>query len=424
MTSFHLSRVVVLTVLTRLREQTGNHVLWRCISACSLGVSLFLSSAGAMHGAVRAEERLSGTVLAVEETYSGNTVSSRILAMRDGVVRVVTRDRNFSHGPLMQSPNGRHMAFVAYPRTCCAPLRSGIWTFNRDGSHEHQVVPLPSSPCGNQVSIGSIAWAPGGQRLAYTVTAVSDAVRACRPGVRDVMGTWVTLYEHPRPRHVTFRGNSQGGDPLSWSPDGQMLAVNGLGGLRAVSVATGKTQFTIRGGRRGVFAPVTGTLAYSTGGLKAGQRTVIWAAGTRGRHRRVLATVQRPLAPSEVGALTWSPDGRCIAFTTDTGHALHPGEWSSGIRSIWVAGAISHHPRTVVIDPTGGIRSPVWSPRSTSIAYIGACVCGSKVPNTARSAAIWLAPIISGAPHRVLTATSQRAGRSSSQFSAVAWVSR
>jgi WD40 repeat protein len=398
-------------------------VIWRSISAYSVIAALLLSSAGAAHAAVYTRERQPETILTIEETDEGNTVNSWILAVRGGAVRVVTRDRNVSHGPLMPSPSGRHIAFVAYSLTCCTPQRSGIWTFNRDGSHEHQVVPLPRSPCGNQVAIGSIAWAPGGLRLAYTVAAVSDALRACHAGVRDVMGTWVTPYQYPRPRQVSFGGNPQGNDPLSWSPDGQMLAVNRLGGVRAVSVTTGKSQFTIRGAQRGVFAPVTGTLAYSTGGLNAGQPTVIWAVGTHGRHRHVLATVQQPLAPPEADALTWSPDGRSIAFLTDTGRVLHPGVRSPGIRSIWTAGAISHLPRTVVVDPTGSIRSPVWSPRSASIAYIGSCACGSAPPTAARSAAIWLVAIASGARHLVLSATPRGAGRSSSQFSTIAWVS-
>jgi Tol biopolymer transport system component len=104
---------------------------------------------------------------------------------------------------------------------------------------------------------------------------------------------------------------------------------------------------------------------------------------------------------------------------TDTGRFIHPEEWIPGVQTLWVAGAISHHPRALIVDATGCVSSPVWSPDGRSFAYIGYCGCGVAIASGGRRA-IWSADVAGGTPHFVVDGVPPKAQGSTSRFSAVA----
>jgi len=337
------------------------------------------------------QSRAPGTLLVVNDAYRGNAITSQVLAVRAGASRVLTRRRGFSYAPLLPSPDGRHILFDREP--CCSGVGTyrSLWAFNRNGTNQHQVVVIPPSRCGNALGVGSIAWSPSGRRLAYSIFFASDARHSCPPGVREVVGAWVTSYQHPQPRQLTYGGDVQGGAPLSWSPDGHTLALNRAGNVVAVNATTGRSRVLVHGGRQGVFAPVTGDLAYVTGGERRGHSTLIWVAGTQGRRRHLLASTR--VAVVEERGLLWSPDGRSISYITGNGADVHPGLNTSGTRTLWVAGGGRLHPRRLVTDPAGSLFSPAWSPDSRGLAFIAAGACGStrECPNSTYLASVDIA---------------------------------
>jgi len=366
------------------------------------------------------QSRAQGTRLIVNDAYRVNAITSQVLAVRAGTSRVLTRRQGFSYAPLLPSPDGRHILFDREP--CCSGVGTyrALWAFNRNGTNQHQVVVIPPSRCGNALGVGSIAWSPSGRRLAYAIFFASDARHGCLPGVRDVVGAWVTSYDHPQPRQLTYGGDPQGGAPLSWSPDERTLATNRSGNVVAVDVTTGRSRVLVYGGRQGVFAPVTGDLAYVTGGERRGHSTLIWVAGTQGRRRHLLASTRIPVV--EERALLWSPDGRSISYITGNGADVHPGLNTSGTRTLWVAGGGRLHPRRLVTDPAGSLFSPAWSPDSRGLAFIAAGACGSALecPNSTYLASV---DIATGMRERIQYSGHQGASvLPHSQLTSVVWL--
>jgi hypothetical protein len=270
---------------------------------------------------------------------------AQILAVDGSHVSVLAQDRNFFWG-IAPAPDGKHVAFIDY-----VFARAEVWVMGRDGANRHRLVVLPHSPCGNAIGIDTVVWAPGGHRLAYTASINSDFVNMCPAARHEVTGTWVTPLLHPAPRKVSDLADGFGG--LSWSPRARTLLVipgfvsgphllnflSNTGGLVALDVQTGNSKILVRAhysrvAFRGQFAPITGTLGFSLGPLVAPGRSVIWAAGTQGKHRHQLATVQ-----GAVTGMSWSPDGRSLAVITDSRTLQH-----ASVRSLWVIGAGSPSP--------------------------------------------------------------------------------
>ena len=106
-----------------------------------------------------------------------------------------------------------------------------------------------------------------------------------------------------------------------------------------VDVATGKARLLLAGARDAVFGPTSGALAYVTGEPNKGGMS-LRVADAHGRHVRVLATVNGPIASP-----AWSPDGRTIAYIT----GLYMGNGGTEIRTIDVASGTTR----VVLSTTG-----------------------------------------------------------------------
>jgi hypothetical protein len=219
-----------------------------------------------------------------------NLVGTRaqILAVDRGHAAVVAQERRSPsvYSALAPAPNGKQVAYISN-----LGARKGIWVMGRNGEYRHRLVAPPRSPCGNGVVIDRIAWAPGGNRLAYTAEIGGDTVRVC--GKPDVYGTWVTPVAHPAPRKVS----DLIGD-LSWSPRARSLLV----GLVAVDVQTRHWTMLLRARFprlefHAQFAPVTGTLGYSLGS----------AAGREGR-----AHCSQSFGPRDTAALSVEADAAAI----------------------------------------------------------------------------------------------------------------
>jgi Tol biopolymer transport system component len=309
----------------------------------------------------------------------------------------------------------------------------------RDGGDRHRLVVPPASPCRNSISIDTVVWAPGGHRLAYTAGINSDVRFACPNAGHDVTGTWVTPLAHPVPRKVSDLIDGFGG--LSWSPHGRtLLVIPGFGGgpqqpdslrnragLVALDVQTGRATMLVRAqSSRQVFhgqvAPNTGTLGFSLGPPFAPGRSVIWVAGTQGKHRHQLATVQ-----GAVTAMSWSPDGRSLAVITE----VAPARWrgghlvNAGMRSMWVIGAQSPRPRELAVNAVGPILGPSWSPDGRQLAYIGgryACHCG--IGNTPLYGTVVYAADVATRQQRVILSGDRTNGPMLRpvQFTALTWL--
>ncbi|GAC1319861.1 MAG: hypothetical protein NVSMB22_03570 [Chloroflexota bacterium] len=356
----------------------------------------------------------SGSILVAVTTYRGQSQSGEVLALHEGTAHTLLHRSDVAFYSLVPSPDGRHVAALG----CCSPATAGVWAFRRDGTHVHRVVRLTPSPCGNQLVVGHLAWSPGGHRLAYTVYIPSDAIVGCPPEVRDSTGIWVTPYEHPRPRQVAFDMYAQTSPPLSWSPDGRTLAVTVGANVRALDVATGASRPLVRGASAGIYAPVTGALAYVTGGFGAAHTTRIWVAGAQGRRRHIIASTPLGLADS---SLLWSPNGRSVAYVTDTGTF-----YRRGARTLAVAGAAAPHSRTLVVPRDGALDSPSWSPDGLSIAYAGTapCTCRGTSP-MGTGPAVLSVDVATGARHLLLGPLQIRAGyRAERDVASIAWAVR
>ena len=278
---------------------------------------------------------------------TGPTEGEIVAVQRGQVVRVLARGLPFpfSEG-LAPSPRGRYVGYGAEVK--------GLWIATADGSSRYHLLLPPRSTQGNVLGVESVAWSPDRYTLAYAVNIAADF--AVNPLKDRGLGIWLTRYDRARPRLLVTPvqlgsvGMGKTGTAasetfaiagLSWSPDGRTLAVStfrpapgiaqpgqAMPVVLAVDVATGKTRLLLASAHDAVFAPTAGTLAYVTGEPNKGGMS-LRVADAHGRHVRVLATVNGPIASP-----AWSPDGRTIAYITGS----YMGNGGSEIRTIDVAG--------------------------------------------------------------------------------------
>lgn len=401
---------------------------WQTCQAV-LVVALTVPTATRLNAARAAMQPTASTqgVLLVE-TVNGRTAGNQfhqptagqVLAVRDATVRVLARLPNLPYtSHLAPSPDGRHVVFSSG--------QAGLWTVNSDGSGRHTLLAPPPTTCQNgPFATGQVVWAPGGRRLAYGVFLDNDVIRrvAGRSCPREPWGVWKTPYSSPSPRQL-WESQPAGEALLTWSPGARSIVVStvvrvgsGAGGrdvptVLALDPATGRSRTLLKGAWNGISAPLTGTLAFTTGSIQG--PNVIWAAGAAGKRRHVLAHANGP-----VSAMAWSPDGRTLAYTVGRPpSAAHPAPMT-----LWIVGARSRRPRLLA---TGQrvILSPVWSPDGGSIAYIGgsfSCLCGPGASYNAGTA-VYTVDVVTGASRIVLYADERGVPLlSPAQFTELAWM--
>src|SRR5947209_15218993 len=348
------------------------------------------------HIAFSASPRTAPTLLAV-------TQNGPVLALRGGYVRYWTRNKLFpSVTSLAPSPNGRQVAIVD----------GSVWLVDQNGTHLRKFLSPPRSPCRNATGISAVAWSPAGDTMAFIVSLVSDAVFGCPPGISDVAGTWVAhVHGTPAPHQVSGAHGA-----LSWSANGRFLLSAGrIRGdasgpradtpvVRVVDITSRASRILVQGAplQPGIafypmarFAPVTGSLAYTTASRRRGGPVGIWVAGAEGRHAHRVARAQQP-----VSLLSWSPDGRTLAYMTGAAYSQSP----SATRSLWVVGAARRGP-TRLVYTRGPILSLAWAPNGRRLAYIGGSfVCYCRPYGYVAGTEVYTVDVRTRASHRVTTA--------------------
>ena len=287
----------------------ANHLRRRVVALATIGlaIALVVDATSPAGGAPAAGPK--GTIVFA----SARSGTSQIYSIRaDGSqLGQLTRGKAVDTAPIF-SPDGRRIVFNRASKRHASEL----WVMNADGHGQRKLASSGYGP----------AWAPDSRRLAYVGVNALVIVGADASGRRVVPG--------------------RNSGP-SWSPDGRLIAFSRQVGDHddlAVVGGNGRGLRTIRRNARARGWSPRGEIAFV-----GRYGTAVGLIGADGRHARRLL---RGLG----SGLTWSPDGRGLAFVDEKG--LHvASESGRGVQNLTPKGA--------------RWDSPAWSPDSRWIALRG-----------------------------------------------------
>lgn len=250
------------------------------------------------------------------------------------------------------SPDGKQLAVGA---------QDGVYVLPPSGGRPHRIIRSPTRCDPGEMAVGPTSWSPTGDGVAYGVFLNTDAIPPC---AQSETGVWVDTPATNGPRRLTTGDLASGS--FSWSPDGKEGIVSAdLGSqpvVAAVDIGTGNGHVLIQSAYQGSANPVTGRLTYETEPAKAGGVSTVWVADSSGGNRTSVASTH-----SWVDWLSWSPDGRLVAYQTySRGTKKHPHLTTK----LWIVDPTNAEPR-LLVSSKGKLDGPVWSPTSTAIAYLG-----------------------------------------------------
>ena len=192
----------------------------------------------------------------------------------------------------------------------------------------------------------SFAWSPDAKKIAYSSELPGTSYPALH--VIDADGS-------DRLRLTSLpQSDSEAWDPVR-SPDGRKIAFTEYGdGTYAVWVVNAY------GGGERQLSPVDRYCCpvWSPGGRKIAfghtRKGLLYVVNSDGSGRQVLARMR---SASGIGGVTWSPDGRRIAFLIDS--------------DLWMMNADGTQRRKLVVgDPRKGIPGIAWAPDARTIAFM------------------------------------------------------
>lgn len=243
------------------------------------------------------------------------------------------------------SPDGAQVAFI---RTITDAeknkYQSEIWLVPSDGSQS------PRQFTGGQASASSPRWSPNGTRIAFVSDREDDAAQIFLIAADGGEALALTTLEP---------GGIQG---LHWSPDGSQIAFL----YRATPAEYVKKAVEERK-EKGLSSPprVHTRLFYRLDGFGYfdGEYWQAAVADVSTGGTKVLTSGE-----FSCGSVTWSPDGKTLAFLSDRrpdGDALPDAD-----TQIWTIPAASGE-LTQINAPNGDKSGLAWSPDGTQFAYIG-----------------------------------------------------
>jgi Tol biopolymer transport system component len=280
--------------------------------------------------------------------------------------------------------DGSDAANISNPNNSPTP---NIWAMNADGSGAQPLTRITAP--GAQSS--GVAWSPDGSQISYQSQRALDGSDAANTNF--VENIWVMNADGSGAKPLTHR--TRGGDSSSpaWSPDGSKIVYNSTGALDGSDNANPDVNVWIMNADGSGAKPLThltalealsccaawspdgGKIAFLSSGALDGSDTNIfasnvWVMNADGSGAKPLTQMT---AAGIGGIVTWSPDGRKIAFGSFLALDGSDAPSTNFTDNIWVMNADGSgaKPVTQLTAAAASSDDPLWSPDGSQIMFVG-----------------------------------------------------
>lgn len=245
------------------------------------------------------------------------------------------------------------LAFLPSPASASFPGADGriafmttpgtkVWTVQPDGSDLRQIGPPDAL---------TPSWSPDGQSIAFA--------RSVRVGgaLGDVIDVMVMSAEGGDQRVLArVNGPNFTGTAPTFSPSGRRIVYSTGSAIKTIGINGGDPQVLVRNGRH----PNGGVVGVSTPEFSPSGKRIAFTGLPKGEDFDGLWTMRRNGTDLRFvvggiegsGGLSWSPEGRWLAFNGRDASLVHPNGRARRLFAV-------------------GFRGPAWSPSGTQIAAVG-----------------------------------------------------